>query len=53
MPGADAPGGWEVTTVMATMPFTDLGAMAAEVWPSIETSDLGWRTGETERVEQR
>jgi dTDP-4-amino-4,6-dideoxygalactose transaminase len=25
---------------MATVPFTDLGAMAAEVWPSIETTYL-------------
>jgi dTDP-4-amino-4,6-dideoxygalactose transaminase len=30
---------------MATVPFTDLGAMAAEVWPSIETSYLGCLKG--------
>jgi hypothetical protein len=46
MPGAHAPGGWEVTTEMATVPCTDLGAMAAEVWPPIETSYLSRRTGD-------
>lgn len=46
MPGAHAPGGWEATTEMATVPFTDLEAMAADVWPSIETSYLSWRTAD-------